>query len=246
MMKYLFLTLSVMLIFFACNKKPTPTTTRYDMLKTGKWKMSSGTIAVKLPNGKDTTLNYFNYVPACHLDDYIAFNSNTTGAVFNGALKCSASDGDSTQFTWDLTDNYNTISLYRGFSLIWYVVESVNPLTFDTTSQSPLVIDTVHGVNDTLPGFTRTLIVLDSIHTLNFVPSSNATFNIYNAQISDFSQSAFTINFTMYSTYPDTIGNHTGLYFYPDAVTAGQNDSLDLPVLIRPDTFKYKITFTNM
>ena len=246
-MKYLFLTLSVILIFVACNKKPTPTTTRYDTFKSGKWKMSSGTITLKTPGGKDTTLNYFDYIPTCHLDDYIAFNSNTTGAVFNGSDKCSAADGDSTQFTWDLTNNYNNISFYRGFSLIWSVQQFVNdPFRFDTLVQSPLKLDTIHGINDTLPGFTRTIPVLDTLWTLSFYKDSVPSFNIYNAQISDFSESAFTINFSMISTRPDTVGYHTGYYTFADPITAGQTDTIDLPILTVPDTFIYKITFSHM
>jgi len=244
-MKYLCLALSVVLIFAACNKKPTPTLTRVDMLRTGKWKLSSGTLSMRLPNGRDTTLNYLNYLPSCYSDDYFVFNTSTAGATFTGSNKCSAADADSIEFQWALSNDYNNISFYRGFTFVWSIQESVNYIKFDTLSQSPLVIDTIHGVLDTLPGFYRTVVVLDSTWNLTFVRDSVPTFNINNAAITNFSQSSFTINFTMLSTYPDTVNHHTGVAYFYDVITSGQ-DTVDLPVLTMPDTFKYTLTYTNM
>ncbi len=246
MKKYLYLTLSVVFIFAACNKKPTQTsTTRYDILHASKWKLSSGTLSLKLGSGKDTTVNYLDYVPSCHLDDYIAFNSRTIGAVFNGSNRCSPADGDSTQFTWEFTNNYNNLSFYRGFSLVWSATTTVNPLHFDTLSTNPiLVLDTLHGFLDTLPGFVRVIPILDSTWNMTFTRDSVPTFNIYNADVVDFSASSFTIKFTMYSSYPDTTGFHTGVSYLPDFITGGI-DTVDLPVIRRPDTLKYKLTYTS-
>src|SRR5258708_289222 len=149
MKKYLYLALSVVFIFAACNKKPSQTsTTRYDVIHASRWKLSSGTLAVKLGNRKDTTLNYLDFVPDCHHDDYIAFNSRTIGSVFNGSSRCSPADGDSTQFTWQFSSDYTKISFHRGFSLIWSVVETVNPLSIHQNPDGSM--DTLHGVNDTL------------------------------------------------------------------------------------------------
>ncbi len=245
MKKYFYLALSVVFIFAACNKKPNQTsTTRYDILHASKWKLASGTLAVKLGNGKDTTLNYLNYIPSCYNDDYLAFNSRSIGAVFNGSNRCSPSDGDSTQFTWEFSNDYANISFHRGFSIISSVVETVNPLKFDTTNLEPLVLDTVHGFLDTLPGFVRVIPVLDSIWSLTFTSSGVTSVDIHNAIITDFSASSFTINFTMYSTYPDTTGFHTGVSYMYDVITSGI-DTVDLPVIYRADTFKYKLTYTS-
>lgn len=241
MKKYLFLALSVVVFIAACNKTPTPTQTRLDQFRAVKWQLASGTVAVKLPNGKDTTLNYLNFVPDCARDDYFGFNSSTLGAVYYASNKCSPSEGDSTQFTWSLTNNYNTISLYRGFSFIWSLHETINPFKFDTVNQNPLVLDTIHGINDTLPGFTRVIPVLDTIWTLNFYRDSSTNFNIYNAQITAFSTSSFTINFTMYSTYPDSTHYHTGAAVVDDGM--GGTTIIDADPIYRADTFKYKLTY---
>jgi len=243
-MKYLFLALSVVLIFDACNKTPTPTLTRLDMLRSGKWTLSSGTLVMKQPNGKDTTLNYLNFLPSCYGGKYMVFNGGTTGAVFAGSTKCSPADPDSTQFQWAFSNNYNNISFYRGFTLVWSVLETINPIKFDTITQSPLELDTIHGVNDTLLGFTRVVPVLDSIWNLTFTRDSVPTFSIDNAVITSFSQSAFTIYFTMISTYPDSINHHEGYGFFFDAA-ASKTDTTDLPPIITPDTFKYTLTYTN-
>ena len=237
-MKYVFLTLlSISILFLACSKKSNPASSRANMLRTGKWKMSSGSLSVKLPGGiRDTTLNYLTYVPACHLDDYIDFGPSTFGSVFSGSLKCSPNDPDSVQFQWGLSNNDNNISLFRGFSVIWSVKSIVWPYSVDTTQFTPfLALDTLHGVNDTLPGYTRQVVVLDSFWTVKYYSDSVPNFDIYNAQISDFSQSSFTIIFSMYSTYMDTTHNHTG-------ILAG---TTDMDPVVRPDTVKYKLTFTN-
>jgi hypothetical protein len=243
-MKYLFLALSVVLIFAACNKTPTPTLTRLDMFRTGRWKLSSGNLVVKEPNGKDTNLNYLNFLPSCYAGGYIVFNSTTTGAAYTGTDKCLPSDPDSTQFQWALSNNYNNISFYRGFTLVWSVTETINPIVFDTLSHSPLELDTLFGVNDTLPGFTRTVVILDSIWNLTYTRDSVPTFDIDNAVITSFSQSAFTIYFTMISTYPDSLNHHEGYGFFTDP-TSGGIDTTDLPVIITPDTFQYTLTYTN-
>ena len=79
MKKYLLLAVSLILIFAACNKKPgTPTATRESMLRSGKWKITSGTLTVRLSNGGDTVLNYMNWIPACRQDDYLVLIPATT------------------------------------------------------------------------------------------------------------------------------------------------------------------------
>ena len=81
-MKYrLLFALVAILAIAACNKTPTTTNTTASILTTGSWKLSSGTVALKKPNGVDTTINYLSViVPSCHSDDYIKFYSNLSGA----------------------------------------------------------------------------------------------------------------------------------------------------------------------
>src|SRR3954454_20812879 len=99
-MKYFFLTLSVILIFTACNKTPTVTANRENILRSKKWKLSSGTLTVKKPNGRDTNLKYLDFIPDCYKDDYLTFDSMRHGTVFTGAVSCNAADPASHSFVW--------------------------------------------------------------------------------------------------------------------------------------------------
>jgi hypothetical protein len=243
MKKYLLLTLSVIAIIVSCNKKPVVTPGRSDMLRTGKWSIESGTVIMKLPDGRDTILNYLNFLPFCHQDDYMVFHEGSDAAMFSAGNKCNAGDPDSFTFKWDLTTNDNYLSLYHGFDFIYGITDTILlPFHFDTLAQIPdLVLDTIHGVFDTLPGYTRTVIILDTIWDMKFDSVSLKYNNIQNSQITDFSQSGFTLHFWVYSQYPDSTGHHTGRMADP----LNPTDSLDWNPIWRRDTLKYTIRYRN-
>jgi hypothetical protein len=97
----------------------------------------------------------------------------------------------------------------------------------------------LYGVVETVEPYTLTD-AGDTVRKLLFtavpVPPSptsptSSGFDISRAYISSFSGSSFTINFPVISTYPDTTNFHGG---DPSA-----------PPIIRPDTFQYKLTFSN-
>lgn len=238
MNKYLLLTISFVLVLASCGKKATTTESRENMLRNGKWSISGGTITLTLPDGRDTTLNYLNFLSLCHKDDYMVFHAGVDAAFFAGGTTCSPSDPDSVTFKWGFSNNQNSLSLYHGFDFITTVTERIKPFVFDTISWSPLVLDTMYGVNDTLPGFTRSLIVLDTIWEVVFDTTTINNPDIYNASVINFSQSAFTLNFWVVSTYPDSTNHHTGLF----VDVAG---TIDQDPIIRPDTFRYSLTFRN-
>lgn len=242
-MKYLFLAMSALLILVACGKKPTSTPNRADILRTGKWKVSSGTITVNLPNGRDTTLDYMTFIPACHRDDYILFDSGNAAAIYSGGSKCNAGDPDHIDFVWLLhRDNESLIDLYGGFNNTFGIVDTIQPFQFDTLSTNPyLVLDTLLGVFDTAHGYTRVVPVLDTIWKLKFQYDSSVITNpsIYGATITDFSQSSFTLHYNMSSLYPDSSGFHTRQYVDPNLGIR------DFNPIMRPDTVKYSIKYTN-
>ena len=242
MAKYFILSfLFAIMVFTACNKKATPSAASMtDILRNGRWKVTSGTLSVKLPDGKDTMLNYLNWIPACHQGDYFVFHAPTTGAVFN-ATPCNPGDPDSVSFTWELTNNNTCLSINSSDHLYYSVQYTVLlPFGFDTLSIGPpLVLDTIHGVYDTAAGYTRSVIVLDTLWQLGFDTAAVPNTNIYNAPITNFSQSAFTLNFSLLSYYFDTTNHHTGMYI--DA----SSDTIDYNPIVRPDTFKYTVTFSN-
>jgi hypothetical protein len=242
MKKYLILALSLILIYSACSKKPTTVPGRKDNLRTGKWKIASGTVTVKLPDGRDTTLNYMNYIPLCHQDDYFVFNSDLYGAWFNGDIRCNVGDPDSIKFSWVLGNNNNTLSLYNSDHLFYALHDSIYPYRFDTVNFSPLELDTLYGVHDTVEGYDRVLVILDTIWEAHYDSlKSVANTDIFNAVITDFSQSSFTLHFTYYSWYHDTTNHHTGMNIYPGTPP----DTVDLNPILKRDTFKYKVTYTN-
>jgi len=237
-MKYFFLTLSVVVLLASCAKTPTINNNRQSMMRKGKWKVTSGTLTLRKPNGLDTTLNYMDWIPVCHKDDYVQFDSLNFGFIFPGSTKCDPSAADSTAFLWKLENGETTMSLYNGFSNTFGVVESILiPFFFDTLSYSPLILDTLvtyaQAQAQTPPG----VVVLDSTWKLHFETSSILQLDIYAATISSFSQSAFTINYAVISTYPDSTNHHTGF----DVANGG----IDKDPIYRPDTFHYSVTYSN-
>jgi hypothetical protein len=232
-MKYFFLALSVIAIVASCNKPPKTNYMRESMLRKGKWKVTSGTLTLRKPNGLDTTLNYLNWIPYCHKDDYLVFDSLNVGYIFPGAITCNAGDADSIGFTWKLENGETTMSLYNGFSNTFGVAESIlEPYFFDTLSTSPVVVDTflsaVAGAAMTPPSPG----LVDSFWKLHFDSAAIQRLDIYTASISSFSSSAFTINFAVISTYPDSTNHHTG-------------GGIDADPIYRPDTFHYSVTYSN-
>lgn len=241
MKKYFLLTLAVVATIAACNKKPEVKAGRQDMLRSGKWSIASGTVVIKLPNGKDTTLNYLDYLPVCRRDDYMKFMTGIDGAIFTSGNKCSAADPDSTHFSWQFTNNETVLSMYNGFDFIYGIKQYIMPFRFDTLQQNPyLILDTIYGHYDT-PHLSP-IIVLDTIWEVRYDSVNLKYNNLYNAKVVDFSESSFTLNFSVYSTYPDTTGYHTGKYVYINPVTA-EPDSIDFDPILRPDTLKYTIKY---
>ena len=232
-MKNFLLFFTAVMLFSACNQtKPTFSPDRVNILRSGRWKVVSGTVTLKKPNGLDTTLNYMPFVPPCHLDDYIKFDSGNHGATFPGTILCYASDADSIGFIYNMRNNDNNIDLLNIFNLFQMVYETINtPYYFDTVSQSPLVLDTIQR---------SPYVILDTMWSLRFdsvAVSGNSTVypgaNVYNADISNFSKSGFTLSFKWYGTYPDSTGGHEGgppNYASP---------------IMRNDTLKFVLNFSN-
>jgi hypothetical protein len=221
--------LSAIVVFSACSTTPTITPGKEDMLRNGKWKVASGELKARLPSGLDTTIDYVSFVyPSCNQDDYIVFDSQYHAAVFSGGTTCNPGDPVSIPFKWKFKNNQNSIDLYDGFNMLFAVSCNIEPLRFDTLEYDPFLrLDTILGVNDTLIGYTRTLIVLDSIWDATYTPVPSKGINIYDAAITDFTQSSFTLSYHLISQYPDTT-NHNG----------------NTPIY-KPDTLHYKIRYTN-
>ena len=246
-------TLSV-LLFFACSKQPKVNQSRENLLRTGKWKLTSGTIKVKKPNGKDTTLDYLKFIPDCYKDDYFVFDSLDYGKRYTGTNTCSAADPEYFVLHWRLKGSGNTIDLYNGLNYIYGIVDTVQPFELDTLSLSPLQYDTIIHALDTLPGYVRSFIALDTIRTLKFsgVPGGigptglpRGGFDIYDADLLNIDQTTFTIHFQMHSYYRDSTKWHTASILLPIDHTLPYDPNPDSLQTIRLDTFNYSLTFTN-
>ena len=209
-MRYFILSLSAILILAACNKKPSVSPSRSATLRVGKWKVSGGTIIKKLPSRRDTTLQYLSWVTACHLDDYIRFDSLSKGYTYSGTDKCSLSDADSISFVWDMinagTDlqSDQSLNFHNAYNLFYSVTDTVYPYYIDTLGKSPLELDTIS---------TTPIIVLDTIWPLRFSPIVLSNTDVY-SKVTAFSTTSFTIQYSVPSKYVDTVGGyeHTPVY----------------------------------
>jgi hypothetical protein len=251
-MRYFLLTLSVILLFLACSKKPKTTATVENILRTGKWKLSAATVTVRKPNGKDTTLNYLNFIPGCYKDDYLEFDSLNYGKRYTGDSTCSAAEPLFYPFAWQLKNNNSMMSLYNGFNYVFGIVDTVQPYHADTLSQVPyLVLDTVAGMgtlDTTLPP--KLYVEIDTVRELRFsgvvagqgnTGPAIAGFNITDGYITNFSQQSFELHFQLISYYDDSTKWHSASILQPlDDIINPDSFGVRLP-----DTFNYTFTYSN-
>ena len=221
-MRYLLITLSLVVICASCTQTPaTPSPDKESILRTGKWKLLSGNVTMRVAGGShDTTMDYIQFIPTCHADDYIIFDSTNHGAVYSGATKCSVADADSISFIWRLLNNDNNMDILNVFNFFYNVHDSIDA-----------------------NNFTVDAVTLDTSWTCYYVsriPGANQVYysgiNIYNGTITNFSKTNFTYSFKYISDYPDTNYHHTGTMV---------GSTADPSPIYRADTFTFAFTFTN-
>lgn len=210
-MKYFLLALTAVLLFASCEKNPTVTPNRENLMRAKKWRISGGTLRVRKPNGIDTNLEYLRFVDSCYLDDYIKFDSLNFGNLFSGDTRCNAADPTARFFTWRLYNNDKYIDLSDGFNTIFAVNTTIEPYRIETLSTTPLKLDTLIGRLDTIPGFLKEFIVLDTIRELRFNKYPLGKFDIFGAEITDFTESSFKLNFSFKTTRLDSTNIKAGL-----------------------------------
>jgi len=231
-MKYIYsVLLLVMLSVVGCTKTPDSTSSVASTLMTGRWHITSGTLKMKLPNGNDTSLNYYSlFLPVCHQDDYIRFYSSQYGAVYTSTVKCDPSEPDSVSFGWQLTNNNAGLNIYNAQFFYYSALETIQPYQIDTLERTPtVVVDSYY--------YAGSPSKVDSIYNLSFteIPAlptypSTTQVDISNAAISNLSSASFTVSFSVFNAstvYPDSVGNRQA---YP--VTTA-------------DTFYYSLTYTS-
>jgi hypothetical protein len=93
-------------------------------------------------------------------------------------------------------------------------------LVLDTLSTNPtLVLDTIWHVR------------FDSLAVAGNSDVNHGV-NVYNAVLTNFSKSGFTLNFSWFATYPDSIGGHEG-------------GPPNFSPLKKPDTLRYVLNYVN-
>jgi len=231
MKKHVIIALSVVFFMVSCSKSSNQTKGVPDMLRTGRWKISSATVKLRLPSGLDTTLNLFTFMPSCKTGVYLTFDTGFYGNMFSGT-PCNPSDPTNISFQWQLTDNNTILDLYGGFNLVYSITDTVlQPYYFDTTwypagNNPAYYFDSIVNYEDTSLDGNPNYIVLDTLWNLKYDSIPNGTNNVY-GQVSNFTQSSFTWTVAQITVYPDSTHNHASNPIY------------------RPDTAHYTYVFTN-
>ena len=132
-MRYFLLFAASVIVLASCQKTPTPTQSREDVLRSGTWRMTSATIIYKEPYDTLSRPVLFGYTwlntradrqrsqnvvtlpnkyitDTCRWDDYMKFGLNNTAAYFGAAMKCNIAEPDSSSFTWYLSNGGNNIN----------------------------------------------------------------------------------------------------------------------------------------
>jgi hypothetical protein len=93
------------LTFFSCNKNDSPGPTNTDHITNSPWKFDKAT-----SGGADVS----SFVNACYKDNTMIFQANGNGSLDEGATKCNAGDPQTTNFTWNFTNNGSTLNVTGG------------------------------------------------------------------------------------------------------------------------------------
>ncbi len=91
--------------FIACNKNDNPPKSNTDYIIQGSWKFDKAT-----SNGSDVS----GVIQACYKDNVLTFTANGNGTLDEGASKCNSGDPQSTNFTWNFTNNGSTLNVSSG------------------------------------------------------------------------------------------------------------------------------------
>ena len=89
---------------------PTPAASKADLLTAKKWRVSANTTVTTYNNQTNTSDDYASS-PSCERDDFTQFNANKTAFFDQGATKCSSTDPQTTNGTWDFNSDQTKLNL---------------------------------------------------------------------------------------------------------------------------------------
>jgi hypothetical protein len=108
-MKYL-LTAILAITILSCDKDKNDEPSKTDQISSAKWKYDDAGV----DNNGDGTIDVSfsaGILPACVTDNEVSFSANGTGIADEGATKCDVSDPQTTNFSWNFTNNENSINI---------------------------------------------------------------------------------------------------------------------------------------
>jgi len=107
MKKYALTALAIGFIIYGCKKDDDDkdvTKERIQFITSSSWKYDTVGIDTNKDGKPDQPLTGFT-IEQCDKDNTITFKSDSTGILNEGATKCSASDPQTTPFTWYFKEN---------------------------------------------------------------------------------------------------------------------------------------------
>ena len=90
------------LIFSNCNKNDNPPPSNSDYITKAAWKFDKATAG-----GTDVSA----FINSCYKDNTMIFVANGNGTFDEGASKCNSGDPQTTNFTWNFTNNGSTLNV---------------------------------------------------------------------------------------------------------------------------------------
>ena len=88
--------------FTGCDKNDSPPKTNTDYIIQGTWKFEKATSM-----GTDVS----GFLNACYKDNVMTFVANGSGTFDEGPTKCNSGDPQTTNFTWNFTNNGSTLNV---------------------------------------------------------------------------------------------------------------------------------------
>lgn len=99
---HLAIVLFTITVLVSCDKNDSPPKSNTDYIIQGSWKFEKAT-----SSGTDVS----GFLPTCHKDNIMTFLANGSGTFDEGPTKCNSGDPQTTNFTWNFTNNGGTLNV---------------------------------------------------------------------------------------------------------------------------------------
>ena len=93
------------LLFISCDKTDEAPPTNTDHITKSSWKFDKA-----MSSGSDVS----GFLSACYKDNVTTFQANGNGSLDEGATKCNTGDPQTTNFTWNFSNNGSTLNVTGG------------------------------------------------------------------------------------------------------------------------------------